>query len=107
MSGKGNCYDNSVTKNFFKTLKTELVYSEHYRTREEAQHGLFEYMEVFYSRKRKHSTAGYKSPVECLRYKQQPKAMASQGVHFIVARSPSGCHSLIDSEKYLWNKKTP
>ncbi len=60
MSGKGNCYDNAVTETFFKTLKTELVYSEHYRTREEARHSLFEYIEVFYNRKRKHSTLGYK-----------------------------------------------
>lgn len=59
MSGKGNCYDNAVTESFFKTLKTELVYSEHYRTREEARYSLFEYIEVFYNRKRKHSTLGY------------------------------------------------
>ena len=77
MSGKGNCYDNAVTETFFKTLKTELVYTEHYRTREEARHSLFEYIEVFYNRKRKHSSLGYKSPVEFLRLKQQPMAMAS------------------------------
>ncbi len=77
MSGKGNCYDNAVTETFFKTLKTELVYSEHYRTREEARHSLFEFIEVFYNRKRKHSTLGYKSPVEFLRYNQQSIAMAS------------------------------
>ena len=46
MSGKGNCYDNSVTESFFKTLKTELVYSEHYRTREKARYSLFEFIEV-------------------------------------------------------------
>ena len=77
MSGKGNCYDNSVTESFFKTLKTELVYSEHYRTREKARYSLFEFIEEFYNRKRKHSTLGYKSPVEFLRLKQQPMAMAS------------------------------
>ena len=49
LSGKGNCYDNSVTESFFKTLKTELVYYEHYRTREEARHSLFEYIAVFYT----------------------------------------------------------
>jgi transposase InsO family protein len=54
-----------------------LVYSEHYRTREEARYSLFEFIEVFYNRKRKHSTLGYKSPVEFLRLKQQPMAMAS------------------------------
>jgi putative transposase len=77
MSGKGNCYDNAVTETFFKTLKTELVYTEHYRTREEARNSLFEYIEVFYNRKRKHSALGYKSPVEYLRYQQQPMVMAS------------------------------
>ena len=77
MSGKGNCYDNAVTETFFKTLKTELVYTEHYRTREEARHSIFEFIEVFYNRKRKHSTLGYKSPVEFLRYNQQPIVMVS------------------------------
>ena len=77
MSGRGNCYDNAVTESFFKTLKTELVYNEHYRTREEARHSMFEYIEVFYNRKRKHSTLGYKSPVEFLRNKQQKIVMAS------------------------------
>ncbi len=75
MSGKGNCYDNAVTESFFKTLKTELVYTEHYRTREEARHSLFEYIEVFYNRQRKHSYLGYKSPVDFLQ--QQTMAMAS------------------------------
>ena len=64
MSGKGNCYDNAVAESFFHTLKTELVYHEIYRTREEARRSLFEYMEGFYNRIRKHSTLGYKSPVE-------------------------------------------
>ena len=82
-SGKGNCYDNSVTESFFKTLKTELVYDEYYRTQEDARHCLFEYIEVFYNRKRKHSTLGYQSPVEFLRYKQQSQATA----FFIVASS--------------------
>ena len=60
---------------FFKTLKTELVYTEHYRTREEARHSLFEYIEVFYNRQRKHSYLGYKFPVDFLR--QKTMAMAS------------------------------
>jgi len=60
MSGKGNCYDNAVTETFFKTLKTELVYDEYYRTQKEAQHSMFEFIEVFYNRQRKHSFLGYK-----------------------------------------------
>ena len=64
MSGRGNCYDNAVAESFFHTLKTELVHHERYTTREEAKRSLFEYIEVFYNRSRKHSTLGYKSPVE-------------------------------------------
>ena len=64
MSGRGNCYDNAVAESFFHTLKTELVYHEIYRTREEARRSLFEYLEGFYNRSRRHSTLGYKSPVE-------------------------------------------
>ena len=66
-----------VTETFFKTLKTELVYDEHYRTREEARQSIFEYIEVFYNRQRKHSFLGYKSPVDFLLNKQQPVSMAS------------------------------
>jgi putative transposase len=63
-SGKGNCYDNAITETFFHTLKTELVYFENYQTREEARLSIFEYIEVFYNRKRRHSAIGYKTPVE-------------------------------------------
>ena len=72
MSGKGNCYDNAVAESFFHTLKTELVYHETYKTRMEAKTSLFEYIEVFYNRFRKHSALGYKSPeqYEQLNYKQ-------------------------------------
>jgi putative transposase len=64
MSGKGDCYDNAVMESFFKTLKTELVYQRKYATREQAKASIFEYIEVFYNRKRRHSSLGYKSPVE-------------------------------------------
>ncbi len=62
MSGKGNCYDNAVAESFFKTIKTELVYHERYRTRAQAKSSIFEYIEVFYNRVRKHSYLGYLSP---------------------------------------------
>jgi putative transposase len=64
MSGVGNCYDNAVVESFFSTLKRELVYHANYQTREEARQSLFEYMEVFYNRQRRHSTLGYRSPLE-------------------------------------------
>jgi transposase InsO family protein len=64
MSGKGNCYDNAITESFFSTLKTELIYSEKYITRNQAKLSIFKYIEIFYNRKRKHSSLGNKSPYE-------------------------------------------
>lgn len=63
MSGAGNCFDNATAESFFHTLKTEHVYFENYKTREQAKESIFEYVEVFYNRKRRHSTLGYVSPV--------------------------------------------
>jgi transposase InsO family protein len=62
MSRKGNCYDNAYMELFFSTLKRELVHGERYRTREEARLSIFEYVEVFYNRMRRHSALGFKSP---------------------------------------------
>lgn len=64
MSGKGNCYDNAAMESFFKTLKSELVHWERYATRDEAKKSIFEFIEVYYNRKRMHSSIGYMSPVE-------------------------------------------
>lgn len=61
MSGTGNCYDNTVIESFFHTLKTEHIYFERYETREQAMRSIFEYVEVFYNRQRRHSTLGYVS----------------------------------------------
>jgi len=62
MSRSGNCYDNAYLESFWGTLKTELVHGERYRTRPEARLSIFEYVEVFYNRQRRHSALGYKSP---------------------------------------------
>ncbi len=62
MSRKGNCWDNAVVESFFSTLKQELVYTTDFTTREQARLALFEYIEVFYNRQRRHSTLGYISP---------------------------------------------
>jgi putative transposase len=64
MSRKGNCWDNACVESFFGTLKRELVYHRHYATRDEATQEIFEYIEVFYNRQRRHSTLGYHSPAE-------------------------------------------
>ena len=61
MSRKDNCWDNSVSESFFHTLKTELTHHFNYETREEAKQALFEYIEVFYNRKRMHSSNNYLS----------------------------------------------
>lgn len=62
MSSTGNCFDNAAMESFFHTLKTEHIYFECYRTREQAKQSIFEYIEVFYNRKRRHSTLGYIAP---------------------------------------------
>jgi len=74
MSRKGDCYDNAVVESFFKTLKTELTRHARFKTREEARSACFEFIEVFYNRKRLHSTLGYLSPVE---YELQNKVQSS------------------------------
>ena len=63
MSRTGNCYDNAPMESFFGTLKTELVYHCHYATRAEAKTAIFEYIELFYNRFRRHSALNYQSPV--------------------------------------------
>lgn len=64
MSRKGNCWDNAPMESFFGTLKQELVYQERFVTRDDAKAKIFEYIEVFYNRQRRHSSAGSLSPVE-------------------------------------------
>ena len=64
MSRKGECLDNAVAESFFATLKTELVDHEDYLTKTAAKQSIFEYIEVFYNRRRRHSYLGYISPEE-------------------------------------------
>lgn len=64
MSRKGNCYDNATMESFWSGLKHELVYRCRFQTREEARQALFEWIEVFYNRRRLHSSLGFKSPVD-------------------------------------------
>jgi putative transposase len=62
MSRTGDCYDNAAMESFWGTLKTELVYHRDYATREEARRSIFQYIECWYNRKRRHSAIGYQSP---------------------------------------------
>jgi transposase InsO family protein len=66
MSRKGNCWDNAPTESWFGSFKNERVYGERFETRDEVIAMTFEYIEVFYNRKRLHSTLGYKSPMQFL-----------------------------------------
>jgi putative transposase len=66
MSRKRNCLDNAPTESFFNSLKNERVHGTTYATRTDAQADLFEYIEVFYNRSRRHSTLGYSLPVRFL-----------------------------------------
>ncbi len=64
MSHKGNCYDNAVVESFFKTLKSEWTKRNRYKTREEAKNSIFEFIEIYYNKQRRHSTLNYISPAE-------------------------------------------
>lgn len=64
MSRKGNCWDNAPVESFFSTLKRERVHRRRYETREEVRADIFAYIEVWYNRRRRHSSLGYLSPEE-------------------------------------------
>lgn len=66
MSRKGNCWDNAVAESFFGTLKSEMVHRTIFETRDQAQLALFDYIEIFYNRRRLNSVLGYVSPEEFL-----------------------------------------
>ena len=63
MSGKGNCYDNACAESFFHSLKVEALHGERFVTRQAMREEVFEYIEIYYNRKRLHSANGYVSPV--------------------------------------------
>ena len=71
MSRRGDCWDNAVAESFFASLKPELVYQVQWRTRAEVRTAIFEYIELFYNRRRRHSSLAYLSPVEFERRNQQ------------------------------------
>ncbi|HTJ44833.1 MAG TPA: IS3 family transposase [Kofleriaceae bacterium] len=62
MSRKGNCWDNAVAESFFSTLKGELIHRRAWRDVYDVRQAVFEYIEVFYNRRRLHSSLGYRSP---------------------------------------------
>lgn len=64
MSRKGNCHDNACAESFFSTLKNELIHHCDFHTREQARSAIFDYMELFYNRQRRHASLGYVSPAQ-------------------------------------------
>ena len=64
MSRRGSCFDNAVVESFFSSLKKERVRRRIYKTRNEARADLFDYIEIFYNRKRRHSYLGQQSPYD-------------------------------------------
>ena len=72
MSRRGECWDNAPAESFFASLKKELVHHEDYATRAEARASIFEYIEAFYNRVRRHSALGYVAPAEYERAHNRP-----------------------------------
>lgn len=62
MGSRSNCYDNAITESFFATVECELLRRTTFRTHAEARTALFDYIEGFYNRQRRHSAIGYRSP---------------------------------------------
>jgi transposase InsO family protein len=88
MSRRGDCYDNAMVESFFSTLKAELEGYERYETRQQAQTELFEYIEVFYNRQRRHSSLGYVSPAA---FEKAQLERSHESEMLGVVDSPAGC----------------
>ncbi|WP_246157026.1 IS3 family transposase [Oceanispirochaeta crateris] len=73
ISRRGNCWDNAPMESFFSRLKVEMVYPNNFQRIDDLKSGIFEYIEIFYNRKRRHSLLNYKSPME---YEEQLKVVA-------------------------------
>jgi len=74
MSKKGDCYDNAMMESFWATLKAEGCDKKMFSSRKEAKAAVFEYIEVYYNRKRRHSSLGYTSPVDYEKQGEQGKS---------------------------------
>lgn len=76
MSRKGNCWDNAVAESFFKTLKCDIIYGNKFLFIDEAKIEVFQYIEIWYNKKRLHSALGYKTPEEMERLLTNAKLVA-------------------------------
>ena len=77
MSRRGKCHDNAVAESFFQLLKREKIRRQTYRTREDARRDVFEYIEMFYNSKRKHTNNGMLSTVD---FENRQRKMKPEGV---------------------------
>lgn len=77
MSRRGNCHDNAVAESFFQLLKREKIRRQTYRTREDARRDVFEYIEMFYNPKRKHTNNGMLSPID---FENRQRKIKKEGV---------------------------
>jgi putative transposase len=79
MGRVATCFDNAACESFFATLKTELVHTRAWPTRQVARSAIYEYIEVFYNRRRRHSSLDYLSPAEYERrhHQQQPATLVA------------------------------
>lgn len=77
MSAKGNCYDNAAMESFFGRFKTSTIKNRIFKDEAEVRNVVFEYIEIFYNRFRKHSALGYRSPIEFVRWNQNQLQMAA------------------------------
>jgi putative transposase len=73
MSRKGICYDNASAESFFGTIKVEVIYQNKFETRKQAWGAIFEYIEMFYNRKRRHQALDYLSTEQFLKQHHEPK----------------------------------
>jgi putative transposase len=78
MGRVATCFDNAAYESFFATLKTELVHTRIWPTRQAARTAIYKYIEVFYNRRRRHSALGYLSPSDYERsHQQQPATLVA------------------------------
>ncbi len=89
MGSKGSCFDNAVAESFFATLKKELVHRRSWPTRRELTSEVFEYVEAFYNRARRHSTLGYLSPMEFETSTLMPDGARDAASRLALACSPA------------------
>ena len=78
MGSAGDCYDNALAESFFATLEVELLLREVFRTREEAHLAVFEFLEAWYNRRRRHQSLGYLSPA---RFEEKHATALPAGAH--------------------------